>query len=206
MKVGEEACWNVTIAVTNDNPEIMWQAVLTDKFSAEMTDPELVLGDVPVVVHEMNQNKGKGKKKRSSGAIQITWWVDYDETLDDYPAPGDTTAFINEDGDLDDDDGNFKTPAPGSSGLLPGDTATLVMYVCTGKNPAGHQEYTSPGCYNFNSGLTVKWLVGDPYTEMELHQMSFDGNPLAVLATYSGEEEEYPLQIEPCRLTVQDSS
>ena len=179
--VGEKVCWNVTISVTNDNPAIMWQAVLTDKFSAEMTDPQQILGDVPVVVHEMNSNKGKGSKKRSSGAIEIKWWVDYDEFT---PAPYPETnsmAFVPDTNQIDDDDGNFKTPAPGSSGLAVGETAQLAMHVCTGLNPSGRQSYTSPGCYNFNSGLTVKWLVGDPLTQMELHQMSFDGNPLAVL-------------------------
>ena len=48
LQVGIKYCWDVTITLTNNNPEKMWQVVLKDKFSAEMTDPQLVLGDVPV--------------------------------------------------------------------------------------------------------------------------------------------------------------
>ena len=198
-----EVCWDVTISVTNDNPEIMWQAVLRDKFSAEMTDPVTTLPDVPVFVREMNQNKGKGKGKRSSGAIEVTWWVDYDEfNTGPYPETNGIAFVTSTNGKVEIDDDNFKTPAPGSSGLAVGETAQLFMYVCTGDNPSGKQSYTSPGCYNFNSGLTVKWLVGDPDTQMELHQMSFDGNPLAVLATDSG-VEDFPGQLDTCRQSVQ---
>ena len=132
------------------------------------------------------------KKKRSSGAILITWWVDYDPAEDAVTGPDfDMQAFIDDDGTLDDPDDNFKTPAPGSVGLrVGGPSDTMVMYVCTGLNPSGKQSYTSAACYNFNSGLTVKWLVGDPDGEMVMHQMSMDGNRLAVLATLDGTEPD----------------
>jgi DNA/RNA endonuclease YhcR with UshA esterase domain len=38
----------------------------------------------------------------------------------------------------------------------PGEYATLYLTMATDLNPAGHQEYTSPGCYDLNSGATVK--------------------------------------------------
>lgn len=41
--------------------------------------------------------------------------------------------------------------------LSPGDTATLEMQISTDLNPAGKQEYTSPGCYELNSGAVLKF-------------------------------------------------
>ena len=43
----------------------------------------------------------------------------------------------------------------------PGDSATLDLLVWTKLNPAGHQEYTTPGFYTLNSGATMKWLDPD---------------------------------------------
>jgi hypothetical protein len=39
-----------------------------------------------------------------------------------------------------------------------GEAFMLQITVYTKLNPAGHQEYTSPGCYALNSGATLKWL------------------------------------------------
>ncbi len=44
--------------------------------------------------------------------------------------------------------------------LAPGDTGTLILKVKTKLNPAGKQEYTSPGVYEMNSGATLKWFDG----------------------------------------------
>jgi hypothetical protein len=41
--------------------------------------------------------------------------------------------------------------------LAPGETAYLTVQVSTDLNPAGHQEYTSPGTYQLNSGA-VLWF------------------------------------------------
>jgi hypothetical protein len=37
---------------------------------------------------------------------------------------------------------------------------TLTLLVWTKLNPAGNQEYTTPGRYEFNSGPTAKWWDG----------------------------------------------
>lgn len=42
--------------------------------------------------------------------------------------------------------------------LGPLDRGLLVLHVATKCNPAGKQEYTSPGVYTLNSGATLKWL------------------------------------------------
>lgn len=42
--------------------------------------------------------------------------------------------------------------------LASGDTAVLTMVISTDINPAGHQEYTSPGCYELNSGAVLKFI------------------------------------------------
>ena len=41
--------------------------------------------------------------------------------------------------------------------LGPGMTANLVLEVRTDLNPGGHQEYTSPGDYEYNSGAVLKF-------------------------------------------------
>lgn len=41
--------------------------------------------------------------------------------------------------------------------LSPGDTACLEILISTDLNPAGKQEYTSPGCYELNSGAVLKF-------------------------------------------------
>lgn len=46
--------------------------------------------------------------------------------------------------------------------LAPGETANLVIHAETDLNPAGHQEYTEPGEYEYNSGVVLKFLVQPP--------------------------------------------
>jgi hypothetical protein len=41
--------------------------------------------------------------------------------------------------------------------LAPGATATLVVVASTDQNPAGHQEFTSCGVHELNSGATLKF-------------------------------------------------
>lgn len=40
-----------------------------------------------------------------------------------------------------------------------GTSGSIFLVVSTDKNPAGHQEYTSCGCYEMNSGATIKAIV-----------------------------------------------
>jgi hypothetical protein len=65
--------------------------------------------------------------------------------------------------------------------LAPHTTATFVIGIGTDTNPAGHQEYTSPGCYELNSGATVKWIY-----DGEQYSTTSDTIPITVV----GEEEE----------------
>jgi hypothetical protein len=50
--------------------------------------------------------------------------------------------------------------------LSPGSSASLKLYVSTDLNPSGKQEFTSPGCYELNSGSVVKFK--DPITGNQL--------------------------------------
>lgn len=50
--------------------------------------------------------------------------------------------------------------------VLPGETARLILLVSTDLNPAGHQEYSTPGIYELNSGATLKFI--DPEQDMQL--------------------------------------
>jgi hypothetical protein len=55
----------------------------------------------------------------------------------------------------------------------PGGTANLVLMTMTDLNPAGHQQYTSPGDYDYNSGAVLKFQVQPPGAKKP-HQRSFD--------------------------------
>lgn len=41
--------------------------------------------------------------------------------------------------------------------LNPGESASLEINISTDRNPAGKQAYTSPGCYELNSGSVLKF-------------------------------------------------
>jgi len=56
-----------------------------------------------------------------------------------------------------------------------GGMATLTCFLQTDLNPAGHQEYTSPGEYEFNSGANVKFNAG-----RDGPQVSFETPPITL--------------------------
>jgi hypothetical protein len=58
--------------------------------------------------------------------------------------------------------------------LLPGESAVLKIELVTGKNPAGKQEFTSPGFQDLSSCATVKWA-----DEMG-HGMSMESDGIGV--------------------------
>lgn len=64
--------------------------------------------------------------------------------------------------------------------LAPEETARLILLVSTDLNPAGHQEYTSPGIYELNSGATLKFI--DPEQDMQLSAVT-DSIYVTVLPT-----------------------
>ncbi|MFX0081257.1 MAG: hypothetical protein ACFE94_05845 [Candidatus Hodarchaeota archaeon] len=47
-----------------------------------------------------------------------------------------------------------------------GDSTSIIIGVSTDTNPAGHQEYTTSGVYELNSGATLKFI--DPEQDMQL--------------------------------------
>jgi len=61
-------------------------------------------------------------------------------------------------------------------GLASGEPAILVLTVYTDLNPAGHQEYTSPGKYELNSGCVLKGFVAGK-------RVSFETDPIAIVVT-----------------------
>lgn len=53
--------------------------------------------------------------------------------------------------------------------LLPGESARLEINISTDHNPAGKQQYTSPGCYELNSGAVLKFkFEGKKYSAYTL--------------------------------------
>jgi len=124
IEVNEPIVFTVTITATNTLKSPMSDAVVYDRFGAEL-----------------------GVKLRSvtKGTVGIT-------------TNGETKKV-------------FLTWDIGS--LAPGEPAILVLTVYTDLNPAGHQEYTSPGKYELNSGCVLKGFV-------EGKKVSFETNPIAI--------------------------
>ena len=200
VRAGVIVCWDLTLLVTNDTGVEITQVVVRDKFSSEVNG--VPMEDLPVVVNPVNFGKGKGhKKKPSNAALEITWWVDYlPFSIDDYhngafitvaPPEEEDSAFTPE-GDIDDNDGNKRTPARGSSIFGIGASETALMLACTDRNPADKQSYTSTGCYTLNSGLNVKGLTLETGSQGQHFQMSFSGDPLFVWAAFTSDELSNP--------------
>jgi len=53
--------------------------------------------------------------------------------------------------------------------LSPGSSASLKLYVSTDLNPSGKQEFTSPGCYELNSGSVVKFIDSLTGNQLSAH-------------------------------------
>ena len=81
--------------------------------------------------------------------------VDVRPLFDNPPAP--TTATLTTEGNSEKE---FLFWNIGT--LAPGQTVNLVLDAFTDLNPAGHQEYTTPGVYEFNSGVVLKFKVQPP--------------------------------------------
>jgi len=56
----------------------------------------------------------------------------------------------------------------------PGEYATLYLTMATDLNPAGKQEYTSPGTYELNSGAVVKKIYDGVQYSWETGQLSIE--------------------------------
>ncbi|MFO7619514.1 MAG: hypothetical protein R6W91_07695, partial [Thermoplasmata archaeon] len=78
--------------------------------------------------------------------------------------------------------------------LEPGRSETLYLKVCTLQNPAGKQEFTSPGTYIINEGA---YAVGiDTFTGEEI--ISDPAQPITVdIMEYSDSDDEPPAEAEP---------
>lgn len=56
----------------------------------------------------------------------------------------------------------------------PGENATLYLTMATDLNPAGRQEYTSPGTYELNSGAVVKKIYDGVQYSWETGELSIE--------------------------------
>jgi hypothetical protein len=72
--------------------------------------------------------------------------------------------------------GNSATRVTWTIDELPyGAAVRLVLLVSTRPNPGGNQEFTSPGIYDLNPGLDMKWTVDGEEQEVEgLHRLTVE--------------------------------
>jgi hypothetical protein len=63
-------------------------------------------------------------------------------------------------------------------GMTAGETATIYLVISTDLNPAGHQEFTSPGTAFLNSGATVKGFVEK--AKCGWRQVSAEADPIEI--------------------------
>ena len=149
--------WVVTISICNPHTDNMTEVVVKDNFGAELAGEPL--DDVPVDVDFKYHSRGKGKKEKDPFTTQyrIIWYVTFESGDVENPETVDNSGVME-----------------------PGECAYVELLVWTKLNPAGHQEYTSPGLYTLNSGPTAKWFDAPP--DEGGHQFSFDADPLYVYA------------------------
>lgn len=93
------------------------------------------------------------------------------EVKDTFPAEYSVDRFIATAGQVTVEPaggGNSATKVTWTIDELPGGSvARLVMLVSTRTNPAGKQEFTSPGVYDLNPGMDAKWTVDGEEVEVE---------------------------------------
>jgi hypothetical protein len=143
--------WKLKLTMGNSYGYPITDVVVTDHFGAELGG--VPLDSVPVYVFIKEHSKGKSKVDKFETQYRITWYVTY------------------RDGDVSEPD------YVDNLGILePDESAYIEMYVWTKLNPAGKQEYTSPGDYTLNSGPTAKWF------DLEGHQFSSKGETIDIYA------------------------
>ena len=122
--------WVVTIVYQPPEDVCVTDVVVTDRFGAELGVNGEPIGEGVFDLTIIEHSRGKAKVDTFDTQYRITWYVTWNDVMQD---------------NLDE--------------LCPGDgVQTLTLLVWTKLNPAGHQEYTTPGHYQFNSGPTAKWI------------------------------------------------
>jgi hypothetical protein len=135
LDVPIETCvvWIARICIINTDNYCYTDLVITDHWGAELAGQSM---DYPFVnLQPTIHTRGKSHKQSFEGQYRLTWYVTY------------ISGDVSDPDDVDN-----------SGELCPGESAHIEMYVWTDLNPAGRQEYTSPGDYTLNSGPTDKWL------------------------------------------------
>lgn len=64
--------------------------------------------------------------------------------------------------------------------LVVGEYAILYFTVSTKLNPKGWQEYTTPGWYELNSGVVIKFMFASPYTNYKSEQHTEETPPIMI--------------------------
>jgi hypothetical protein len=64
--------------------------------------------------------------------------------------------------------------------LSPGELVWLNFTISTDLNPAGRQEFTSPGIYELNSGPVMKWMASGMQWSNELNSLEIGVDPSGI--------------------------
>ena len=169
VPVGECVVWMVSIAVSNPYGYDMTDLMVRDHFGAELTgmDGGLIdpfygtvghgiywIEDVYGVVTELYPEDAGPvlfyyRKPSPPPMPQFTifWYATWEGGDPHMPQPVKENDLRN------------KAQGVLNSGYIgPGESTTLTLMVWTRINPGNHQEYTSSGNYDLNSGPTAWWL------------------------------------------------
>ena len=139
--VGEVACWEFALTVTNTYPYEMGEVVVFDKYGAMRMDDGVFLADA-VDVYKREPTGGQILKRPETPdsftqQIEFTWYPGLDV------------------GELGATDPGFR---PSDSELAPGEVQAMTVTLCTKQNPSFKQEFTSLGRYQMNEGAIFSWL------------------------------------------------
>ena len=135
IDVPTETClwWVMRIEVSNLYPTPLESVFVTDHFAAELNGT--ALGELPVHVELLGHSQGESGLDGFGTQVRIRWCV---------------TGNLDAAGECE------KKGDPALDRLPPGASASLDVLVFTKLNPAGRQEYTSPGMYELNSGARLE--------------------------------------------------
>jgi hypothetical protein len=132
--------------------------------------------DIPEAINDMLKAEAEEtltitESTETQWAVVIDVTNTYGYTMEDVVVKDRFGAEIEIDEVLEITDGTYTETTKGKSakvfltwdiGDLPdGETARLALLVSTDLNPAGKQEYSSPGTYELNSGATLKFIDPD---------------------------------------------
>ncbi len=169
VPVGEVIVWMVEITMSNPHGYDMTDVMVRDHFGAELTgmDGDVIdpfYGTVGHGIYWIEHTSGGVTEHHPEDDAPVLFYYRKQDppemaqfTIFWYATWGGGDPHMNQ--PVQESDLRNKAQGVDNSNVIgPGESTTLTLIVWTRINPGGHQEYTSSGDYDMNSGPTAWWL------------------------------------------------